>query len=101
HFESAKTMAADDYAGSGAVEVNVARLDLSLSALDVRRAAREKSGRERVISTVCDFNRFIEIAHFQHAQHRAEDFFARDAHVGLYARESCRRNEGAMCRRII
>ena len=81
HFESAKRMPPDDRAGAGAIDVNIAGDQARFDALDVGRAAREKSAGQRVIGAVRDFDRFIEIAHFDHAQDRAENFFAGDAHV--------------------
>ena len=81
HLESAEGMAAHHRAGARAIDVDVARDDLGLGALDVGGTAREKSGGEREIGAVGDCDRFVEIAHFDHAQDRAENFFASDAHV--------------------
>ena len=64
HFESAERMTADDGAGAGPVDINIARLDLGFSAIDVRRTAREESGGEGVICAIRDVDCFIEIAYF-------------------------------------
>ena len=58
HFESAEGMTADDRAGAGAIDVNIAGDDLGFGALDVGRAAREKSGGERVVGVVRDRDGF-------------------------------------------
>ncbi len=67
HLESAEGMAADDGAGAGAIDVNVARDQLRFDALDVRGTAREKSRGQGVIGVVCDPDGFIEIAHAEDA----------------------------------
>ena len=56
HLESAERMPPDDRAGAAAVDVNVAGDQLGFDALDVRRAAREKSAGERVVGAVRDFD---------------------------------------------
>ena len=77
HFESAEGMAADDRAGAGAIDVNIAGDQLGFDPLNVRRAAREESGGQRVVGAVRDLDGFVEIAHFDHTQDRSENFFAR------------------------
>src|SRR5439155_10632213 len=64
HFESAKGMAPDNRAGARAIDIDISRLQLGFNALDIGRAAREKSAGQRVIGAVCYFEGFIEIAHF-------------------------------------
>src|SRR5207248_9828899 len=64
HLESAEGMTADDCTGARAVDVNIAGFQLRLDALDVGRTAREKAARQRIISAVGDFDRFIEVAYF-------------------------------------
>src|SRR5438034_5176630 len=64
HLESTEGMTADDCTGARAVDVNIAGFQLRFDALDVGWAAREKAGGQCVISTVGDFDRFIEVAHF-------------------------------------
>ncbi len=63
-FESAKGMAPDNRAGARAIDVNVSRFQSGFDALDIGRAAREKSAGQRVIGAVRYFEGFIEIAHF-------------------------------------
>ena len=55
-------MAADDGAGAGAVDVNVARDQFRFDALDVGRTAGEESRGQRVVCVVRDSNGFIEVA---------------------------------------
>ncbi len=62
HFESAERMPADDRAGAGAIDVNIAGFELRFHALDVCRTAREKSAGECVVRVVCDLDRVIEVA---------------------------------------
>ena len=64
HFESAKRMPPDDRACARAINVNVAGLESRFHALDVVGAAGEKAAGQRVVGSVCDLQRFVEIAHF-------------------------------------
>src|SRR6266436_9835843 len=64
HFESAEGMTADDCTGAWAIDVNITGFQLRFDALDVGWAAREKAAGQCVISTVGDFDCFIEVAHF-------------------------------------
>src|SRR4051812_38529862 len=64
HLESTEGMAPNDGARAGAIDVNIAGDQLRFHALDVRRAAREESGGQRVVGVVRDADRFVEIAHF-------------------------------------
>ena len=86
-------MPPDDGACARPIDVDIARFNLRFGALDICRAARKKSGCKRVIGAVRNIERLIEIAHLNDAEHRAEDFFARDSHVWLHAGENCRRDE--------
>jgi len=86
-------MAADDGAGAGAIDVNIAGDQLGFQRsmfADCGRKSR-RSARNQCRS---DADRFVEIAHFQHAQDRAENFFAGKDHLRLHAREDSR-NEKA------
>src|SRR5436305_1889145 len=64
HLESAEGMTADDCTGARTVDVNIAGFQLRLDTLDVGGTAREKAARQRIISAVGDFDRFIEVAYF-------------------------------------
>src|SRR6266404_8795538 len=86
-------MAPDNFPCARAIDVNVAGLNLGFGAVDAGRAAREKSGSKRVIGTVRNRERFIEVAHFHDAQHGAENLFARDSHVWFHLGKNCRWNE--------
>ncbi len=67
HLKSAKGVAADDRARARAVDVNVAGFQSRFDALDVIRTAREKAAGQRVVGSIRDFERLVEIAHFQDA----------------------------------
>ena len=67
HFESAKRVATDDRARARAVDVNVASFQSRFDALNVIGAAREKAARQRVVGSIRDFERLVEIPHFQDA----------------------------------
>ena len=67
HFESTKGVTADDRARARAIDVNVARFQAGFHPLDVIGAAREKAAGQRVVGSIRDFERFVEIAHFQDA----------------------------------
>src|SRR5205823_8142543 len=88
-------MAANDGAGAGAVDVNIAGHHFGFDALDVRRTAREKPAGQCVIGFVRDADGFVEIARAEDAQDRAENFFARETHRWFYISENRRRNEEA------
>src|SRR6267143_3068841 len=83
HFESTKGMTSNDRAGARAIDIHISRLQLRFDTLDVCRATRQKSASQRVIGAIGHLDRFVEIAHFYYAQHRPENFFARDAHIWL------------------
>src|SRR5205807_10144153 len=74
HFESAKRMAADHRASAGAIDINVPGYERGFDPLDVSGTAREESGGERVIGIVGNSDRVVQIARFQHTQHRSENF---------------------------
>ena len=67
HFETAKGMAADDRARARAVNVKVAGFQAGLHPLDIIGTAREKAAGQRIVGSVRDFERLVEIAHFQDA----------------------------------
>src|SRR5439155_20318982 len=67
HLKSTKGVAADDRARARAVDVNVAGFQSRFDALDVIGAAREKTAGQRVVGSIRDFDRLVEIAHFQDA----------------------------------
>ena len=94
-------MPAHHGASAGAVDINIARFNLRFRALDVRGTAREKSGGERVVRAVGNRDCFVEIAHFQNADHRSENFFARDTHVRFHVAKNGRRNEKAFWGHIL
>ena len=79
-------MAADDRAGAGAIDVDITGDEFGFDPLDVGRTAREESRGERVVGVVRDSDRFIEIAHFDDAQDRAENFFAREPRMSVSRR---------------
>ena len=64
HLESAKGMTSNNRTGARAIDLDISRLQLRFDALDVSRAAREKSASQRVIGAVRYFERFVEIADF-------------------------------------
>src|SRR5215469_11669756 len=100
HFKSAEWVPPNNCACAGAIDVEVTRFDLRFGAFDVRRAAREKPGRQRIIGAVCHSDRFFEVAHFYHAHYWPEDFLARDAHPWFDVHENCRWNEITFGRHI-
>ncbi len=61
-------MPPDHRARAGAIDVNIAGDQLRFGPLDVGRTAREKARRKGVVGAVCDLDRFVEIAHFDHAR---------------------------------
>ena len=63
-------MAADYRASAGAIDINIPGDELGLHPFNVSRTAREESGGERVIGVVGNSDCVIEIARFQHTQHR-------------------------------
>src|SRR5439155_20770868 len=67
HFESAIRVAADNRARARAVDVKVAGFQAGFHSLDVIGAAREKAARQRVVGSIRDFERLVEIPHFQDA----------------------------------
>src|SRR5439155_24563891 len=67
HLKSAKGVTPDDRARARAIDVNVAGFKSRFDALDVIGAAREKAARQRVVGSIRDFQRLVEIAHFQDA----------------------------------
>src|ERR1051325_2255167 len=69
-------------AGGRRVDVRHARLDLVNETKDARSVVGEDGRREAVFGIVGDHHRLLEIPDAQHGQHWAEDFFARDTHVG-------------------
>src|SRR4029077_14819491 len=100
HLESAERMTTDDSAGAGAVDVNISSANLGLGALDVGRTPREESGSERIIGAVGDLERFIEVAHFDHTEHRPENLFASNLGLRCDVGENRRRNEKAFRRDV-
>src|SRR4029453_7394892 len=78
-----------------AFDLNVTRLDLRFCALDVRWTAREKPSSEGIISAVGNRNCFVKIVHLQDANHRPENFLARNAHVWFHIRKNGWRNKEA------
>ena len=64
HFESAERMPADHRAGAAPIYIDVSGDELGFGALDVRRAAREKSGGERELGVIGNANGVGEIARF-------------------------------------
>ena len=67
HLKSTKGVAADDGARAGPVNVNVASFQSRLDALNVIGAAREKAARQRVVGSIRDLDRLVEIPRFQDA----------------------------------
>jgi hypothetical protein len=88
HLESAEGMPADDGTGAGAIDINVARDQLRFDALNIGRAAGEKSPGQRVVGVVRDPDGFIEIAHSNDAQDRSENLFTRETHLGFHIGEN-------------
>ena len=93
-------MTADYGAGAGAVNVNVSGANLRLGPFDVGRTAREKSGSQREFSAICDLERFGEIAHFDHTEHRSENLFAGNLVLWADIGKDRRRNEKSFFRNI-
>src|SRR5437762_7250548 len=94
-------MAPDNRSCARTIDVNVARLNLGFGAINIGRAAGEKSGRERVIGTVRNIEGFIEVAHFDDAQHGAENLLTGDSHVWFHVSKNGRRNEIAFWRHLL
>ncbi len=101
HLETAKGMPPDDRPGAGTIDVDVAGFQLGFRPLDVGRAAREKARGQRIIGAVRDLDRFVQIAHFDHAQDRAENFLARDPGGRFYIGENSRRDKVTVVRHIL
>src|SRR5438067_1381642 len=72
--ERAKRMSADYCAGAGAIDIIIPGYELGFDPLNVSGTAREESGGERVIGIVGNSDRVVQIARFQHTQHRPENF---------------------------
>src|SRR5207302_10923230 len=100
HFESAKRMAADHRASAGAIDINIPGYELGFDPLDVSGTAREESGGERVIGIVGNSDRVVQIARFQHTQHRSENFTLAYGHFRSYAGKTGGRNEIAFFRYV-
>src|SRR5438067_625312 len=54
--------------------INIPSDEFGFDPLDVSGTAREESGGEGVIGIVRNSDRIVEIARFQHTQHRPENF---------------------------
>src|SRR5437868_6796172 len=74
HFESTERMPADHRTGTGPIDINIPSDEFGFDPLDVSGTAREESGGEGVIGIVRNSDRIVEIARFQHTQHRPENF---------------------------
>src|SRR6478752_5373010 len=93
HLESTERMATDHRAGAGAIDINIPGYQLGFDPLDVSRTAREESCGERVIGVVSNSDCVIEIARFQHTQHRPENFTLTQRHFRFYTGENGWGNE--------
>src|SRR4051794_38931000 len=91
-------MATDHRAGAGAVDVDVARHQFGFDSFDIRGAAREESGGQRVVGVVRDANRFVEVTYLEDTEDGSKNFFAGEPQPRFDVDENGRRNEEAFGR---
>src|SRR4051812_30508356 len=89
HVETAERVRSDHSSGALAVQVQVPYVELVSRPLQLLWRRGVKSTGEAVNRVVRDGERVIEIAGFDHREHRPEDFFLRNARVRSNIRDDC------------
>ncbi|CDN43862.1 hypothetical protein BN871_DS_00070 [Paenibacillus sp. P22] len=93
HVEAAERMDPDESAGAFAVEVQVAGKKFAAGLLQVLPAARYDRSSKAVIRIVGEFERLVEGGRLDERDNRPEDFFLRDAGLGVHVGENRRLDE--------
>src|SRR5579885_3573931 len=81
HVEAAEGVDADERAGTLAIEVEVADVEVLFGLLDAFRVGRVERAGQAVFGLVGDVHGILEVPRFDEGQHGTEDLFLGDARV--------------------